>query len=149
MKTLYVISSSAAILILSACSLQVSSEQRQDQLAMPVESRPMSEEKFVIRLDAETAERDRDVCAGWKYEVARLSEDMALMREVDVGEWGRSCYQYACSAVGKSRVEGHPYSIEVNAGGWMALKSEDTSQVRYLITEKQVAGFLATCDCCD
>lgn len=101
------------------------------------------------QLSPELAERDADVCGLWTYRTENLASDLMAMRKSDVGEWGRSCYQYACSSVGRVRLDGELYRVEVNAGGWILLRGGEGSNVQYFISDNLRPGYMATCDCCE
>ena len=96
---------------------------------------------------SETAERDADVCRSWKYDSASLKAHLSSMQQVPVGDWGRYCYQYACSAHGEAELNGQVVRVEVNAGGWIALVGPDAVPTYWASPQRQ-PGFLASCDCC-
>jgi len=103
---------------------------------------------FRLEITPSLAQRDKGECAAWKYNEANLPIDLDKMREADVGEWGRTCYQYACSLKGNAVINGHAYSVEINAGGWIFLSEHAHDPGRFFISESLRQGFLATCNCC-
>jgi hypothetical protein len=104
---------------------------------------------MAITLKPALAQRDAEQCRTWSYDEGSLSSDLKAMRAADVGEWGRACYQFACSAIGAVHFDGQPYEVEVNAGGWAFLRDKNHKVRRILITDTQRSGFLATCNCCE
>jgi hypothetical protein len=103
---------------------------------------------LVSSMDPETAQRDADECRSWKYDSSSLKEHLLSMKQISKSDWGRRCYQYACSAVGEAELKGRVYRVEVNAGGWIALDVPGEASI-FLASPKQMPGFLAACDCCE
>lgn len=104
---------------------------------------------FKVEMRPALAQRDAQVCRGWSYEEKNLQQDLDSMRETDVTEWGRACYQFACSSIGVHEFEKDRYRVEVNAGGWIVLKDEALTRIRYFISDQRRPGFIATCNCCE
>lgn len=103
---------------------------------------------LALSMTAESAQRDADVCRAWSYKELPLKQHVLSMQQVSAADWGRHCYQYACSVKGEAEVEGVKYRIEVNAGGWVSLVAPDGA-TRYWASSKKLPGFLAACDCCE
>ena len=103
-----------------------------------------------LRVDSQpaTAARDADKCSAWRYDATRLATDFGKMQEVDSAAWGALCYQYSCSAVGTADLQGEPYNIRVNAGGWITLSSK-TRTTRYFIQPASTSSFVDQCNCCE
>lgn len=103
---------------------------------------------LVVTVDAGLAERDADQCRSWKYDHSSQKKDLLAMKRVSTMQWGRRCYQYACSAVGEAEMEGRLYRVEVNAGGWISLDTPGEESTIWA-AETQIPGFLAACNCCE
>lgn len=103
---------------------------------------------FTPSMTPESTQRDANVCRAWDYKATSLKEDLLSMRKLSASDWGRYCYQYACSMNGDAELEGLKYRIEINAGGWIALAAPDGT-IKYWATSKKLPRFLAGCDCCE
>jgi hypothetical protein len=114
----------------------------------PARARLVPRKALVVAITPGLAQRDAEDCRSWKYESSSLTEDFSSMKEITKSDWGRSCYQYACSAKGDAELDGRVYHVEVNAGGWIALEGPD-GVTTFRASAKQSPGFLAACDCCE
>ncbi len=101
-----------------------------------------------LSMTPESAQRDANVCQAWNYKETPVKQDLLSMRMVSAADWGRYCYQYACSMNGEAEVKGMKYRVEVNAGGWISLTDFDGT-TRYWASSKRLPGFIAACDCCE
>lgn len=105
--------------------------------------------KFERTEDAALIDRDRGECKTWDYDPSTVSADAAEMEMISQEEWGRKCYQYACSYKGELEIDGKSYASEVNAGGWIRIISNNPSSTHYLASTKSSDAFLAWCNCCE
>jgi hypothetical protein len=101
-----------------------------------------------LQIDPALAGRDKAECSNWSYDERFLKADMAAMRPATIEEWGRKCYQYACSVILTEKKDGKERIFEVNAGGWITIKTADLGTNIYISEEKR-QRFLATCNCCE
>lgn len=147
MKTLI---ATALMMVLSGCSpSQESLNQNAAGNSGERASSPLRlKESELQRVEeAATAERDQKECKSWTYDEEQVQVDLAKMRSVTLEEWGRVCYQYSCSYRGETQVEGTKKLLVVNAGGWMSLTEK--GRTVYFASDKQLPGFLASCNCCE
>jgi hypothetical protein len=101
-----------------------------------------------LQIDPALAERDKAECSNWSYDERFLKADIAAMRPATIQEWGRQCYQYACSVLLTEKENGKERVFEVNAGGWITINTADMKTNIYISEEKQ-QRFLAACNCCE
>jgi hypothetical protein len=93
--------------------------------------------------------RDKKECDAWQYSETQFSSDFKEMKEITQEEWGRRCYQYACSYSGGTELDGRTYAVDINAGGWLRVSDPSTKVVQYFASSSKSSSFLAACDCCE
>lgn len=138
------------MLLLATATLIAACGRAEDsKLINPVTEKSVDQEGPGLQMDPALAERDHAVCLNWNYDKQFLSSDLAAMRPATIEEWGRKCYQYACSTVLPVVENGVEQLFEVNAGGWIMIRSKENRDVKIYISERKQERFLAACNCCE
>jgi hypothetical protein len=120
---------------------------------------PLETEKLIILFDKgkdfeilnlsrditkQSSARDTSMCKGWTIEKENIAKILKESEPMNGEDWHHLFDVLPCVLRGQILQDGRPYGVEVNAGSWLYISSQDTTLIFGSFEKKNEKFFVSS-----